>query len=316
MRRLAYDTAETLVYDPVSGNRTQTRSALYSLGFRKIETVATVETFSEAIRKRPPDLALCEVQGAEAHICDIIQSLRQGLGGHNPFLVIMATTWEKTTALVQRVVNSGADDLLLRPFSTTALGGRIDAQVERRKGFVVTTDYVGPDRRRDMTRPSNVELLFPPNSLQMKAKGRLSNEEASLRLEGELRSARDKLNDEKLRRDAFQVSILWRLMQEQPRGGQRYEVDLSKLASIIKGIDQRCRLFNTAAPLASCEAVFAALEGLEVGPDRKDSLGRLGEAAMALHKAVAPEKPLDAHLAEVDATVAVIRARDQTRLAG
>lgn len=315
MKRLFYESAETLVYDPVSGNRTQTRSALFSLGFRIIETVGTVEAFSEAIRKRPPDLALCEVQGAEVQICDLIQLLRQGLGGHNPFLVIMATTWEKTNALVQRVVNSGADDLLLRPFSTTILGSRIDAQVERRKDFVVTTDYVGPDRRRDMGRASNVDMLIPPNSLHMKAKERLTTEEAAQRLEGELRSARDQLNAQKLRRDVFQVSILWRLMNDEPQGGQRYEVDLNKLAAIIKGIEQRCRLFNQPAPLAPCEAVFAALEGLEVGPDRKDSLKRLGEAAMALHQSVSPDRPVDAHMAEVDATVAVIRARDQTRLA-
>ncbi|MBK0572118.1 response regulator receiver protein, partial [Klebsiella pneumoniae] len=82
-----------------------------------------------------------------------IQDLRQGGQGFNPFIVIIVTAWEKSGALVSRVVNSGADDLLLRPFSTTLLGQRIETHVERRKGFVVTTDYVGPDRRKDLTRP-------------------------------------------------------------------------------------------------------------------------------------------------------------------
>ncbi len=67
------------------------------------------------------------------------------------------------------------------------LGQRIESHVERRKrGFVVTSDYVGPDRRKDLSRPSNVELFEPPNSLKMKAKDRLSAEETTQRLDAEL----------------------------------------------------------------------------------------------------------------------------------
>ena len=63
MARLSYDTAETLIYDPVAGNRTATRAALYNLGFRRLETAGNLEAFSEAMRRRPPDLAVCEAQG-------------------------------------------------------------------------------------------------------------------------------------------------------------------------------------------------------------------------------------------------------------
>ena len=46
------------MYDPVPANRTATRTVLFTLGFRNIETVATVEDFRKAIHARPPDLAL------------------------------------------------------------------------------------------------------------------------------------------------------------------------------------------------------------------------------------------------------------------
>src|SRR5882672_1526736 len=131
MARLNYESTETLVYDPVAANRTATRAALFTLGFRKIETVATLDAFTDAIRRRPPDLALCEAQGADGPLCKVIQELRQGGQGFNPFIVIIVTAWEKSGALVTRVVNSGADDLLLRPFSTTLLGQRIETHVER-----------------------------------------------------------------------------------------------------------------------------------------------------------------------------------------
>src|SRR5258708_4303038 len=170
MTRLSYDSAEALIYDPVSGNRTTTRAALYALGFRHTESVATIDAFKEAIRKRPPDIALCEAQGADEELCAAIQQLRLGGGCDNPFIVIIVTAWEKSTGLINRVVNSVADDLLLRPFSTALLGNRIEAHIERRKGFIITTDYVGPDRRQGHARPSGADEFNPPNSLNMKAK--------------------------------------------------------------------------------------------------------------------------------------------------
>ena len=116
MARLSFDSVDALIYDPVSSNRTATRSALYSLGFRKIETVSTLEAFIDAVQTNPPDIALCEAQGADEELCSTIQQLRQGSAGHNPFIVIIVTAWEKNTTLINRVVSSGADDLLLRPF--------------------------------------------------------------------------------------------------------------------------------------------------------------------------------------------------------
>jgi DNA-binding response OmpR family regulator len=312
MGRLSYDSTETLVYDPVSANRNATRAALYTLGFRRIETVASIETFADAIRRRPPDLAVCEAQGADTELCRVIQELRQGAAGFNPFIVIIVTAWEKSAALVSRVVNSGADDLLLRPFSTAVLGTRIESHVERRKGFVVTSDYVGPDRRRDTSRPSNVELFDPPNSLKMKAKDRLAPDVAAQRLDSELRAARDLLNSEKLRRDSFQISILWRLIQEYVPGASSYTRDLEKIATLAKGISRRCEDCGLDTAIEWCDSVTAAVEGLLAGVDRNAAMHLLGHAALNLNAVVHSEKSTNDILTEIDATVAIIRARTIT----
>ena len=63
MGRLSFDAVDTLIYDPVSANRTATRAALYSLGFRRTETVPTLENFFERIQNSPPDLALWALFG-------------------------------------------------------------------------------------------------------------------------------------------------------------------------------------------------------------------------------------------------------------
>ena len=309
MGRLSYDTTETLIYDPVAANRTATRAALFTLGFRRIETVGSLDAFANAIRRRPPDLALCESQGADADLCRMIQALRQGTAGFNPFIVIIVTAWEKSAGLVSRVVDSGADDLLLRPFSTTLLGQRIEAHVERRKGFVVTSDYVGPDRRKDTVRPSNVELFEPPNSLKMKAKERLSAEETTVRLDIELRAARELLNAEKLRRDAFQIAILWRLMQEHIPGAMTYTQELEKIALLARGISRRCLDTDFETAVEWCDSVMAAVEGLLAGVDRNAAMHLLGHAALSLNHVFHAERSTNEILTEIDATVAIIRAR-------
>jgi DNA-binding response OmpR family regulator len=313
MVRLSFDTVDALIYDPVSANRTATRAALYSLGFRRTETVPTLEDFLRSIQKSPPDIALCETQGHEEEVCRTIQHLRQGGAGDNPFIVIIVTAWEKNTGLIGRVVSSGADDLLLRPFSTMLLGQRIETHIERRKGFVITTDYVGPDRRKDSSiRMNSADLFNPPNSLKMKAKEKLSAEAITKRLDGELKSAREMLSSEKMRRDVFQVCILWRLMQDAlPARGAPPE--LERLVELVSSVQRRCRDTDGGPGLEWCEQLLAAAEGLTLGVDRNASMHLLGHAALSLHLVFHPEKCSADQLAEIDATVALIRARSQTQ---
>jgi CheY-like chemotaxis protein len=313
MGRLSFDTVDALIYDPVSANRTATRAALYSLGFRRTETVPTLEDFLTSIQKSPPDIALCEAQGHEEDLCRTIQHLRQGGAGDNPFIVIIVTAWEKNSGLIGRVVSSGADDLLLRPFSTLLLGQRIESHIERRKGFVITTDYVGPDRRKeDSHRPNSADLFTPPNSLKMKAKEKLSAEAITKRLDSELKSAREKLCSEKMRRDVFQVCILWRLMQDAlPTRGAPPELD--RLAALVASVQRRCRESEFTPALEWCESLLAAVEGLNLGVDRNASMHLLGHSALSLHLAFHPEKSSADQLAEIDATVALIRARNQAQ---
>lgn len=310
MGRLFYDSTLTLVYDPVSANRTATRAALFTLGFRTIETVQTLDAFVDAMRRRPPDLALCEAQGGDEALCAAIQSIRQDTAGFNPFIAIVVTAWEKGAGLVNRVVNSGADDLLLRPFSTALLGQRIDTLVERRKGFVVTTDYIGPDRRRDGARPSNAELFYPPNALRMKALDRMSNEDTALRMDAELREACNRLNTEKLKRDAFQIAILWKLMQGESPGTAVYREQLQNVARIANAIRRRAADTEFSKSTEWCASILAGVEGLQRGVDRSASMHLLGHASLSLSRLFQPHKPADEILAEVEATAAMIEARN------
>ena len=61
--------------------------------------------------------------------------------------------------------------------------------------------------------------------------------------------------------------------------------------------------------------MLAAAEGLEAGVDRNASMHLLGHAALNLNQVFAPGKTTAQHLDEIDATVAMINARNQPALA-
>jgi DNA-binding response OmpR family regulator len=314
MARLNYETADTLIYDPVAAHRTATRAVLYTLGFRKIETVGTVADFSDTIRKHSPDLALCEARGADAELCEMIQSMRQGMDGHeNPFLLVIVTAWEKTHTLVGRVLNSGADDLVLRPFSTALMRSRIEMLVERRKRFVITHDYVGPDRRTDPGRDDGCEQFDPPNSLRIKALEGLTQDVASARLAEQLKRAKDLLHGEKLRCDAFQIGILWRLLQE-PEAQER-ERNLAKLVKMTQAVSRRCAGTGFEAAAKPCESIQTALAGLQAGLDVDASLKSLGEAALQLLRLLQPDKDAALQREAIENTVAAILERGKVAAA-
>ena len=84
MSRLSYDSVNVLIYDPVPANRTATRATMYALGFRRTETVSTLEDFIQSVQKNAPDIALCEAQGQTDELCAAIQQMRQGGAGRKP----------------------------------------------------------------------------------------------------------------------------------------------------------------------------------------------------------------------------------------
>lgn len=199
MENSFYNFAEILVCDPVVSNRAATRAALHALGFRHIAVVGSLGDLSEALDRQPPDLVVCEAQAGEDELCRVIRELRRGDRGSNPFVVVIATAWATNSMLTMKLSDAGADDLLLRPFSAKSLDHRIQTHVMHRKPFVVTPDYIGPERRTGADRAPGTTVFDAPNSLKTKMAGRFNIEDANRRFHAELREARARLNAEKLK---------------------------------------------------------------------------------------------------------------------
>jgi len=200
-----YDLAEILVCDPVASHRAATRSALYSLGCRHIEISGTLSDFLEALEARPPDLALCEAQVGESDLCGAIRDLRHSDRCYNPFALIIVTAWAPSASFTKEILRSGADGLLMRPFSAALLDQRIRTHVVHQKPFIVTDDYIGPERR-SAGRSQGALSVAPPNSLKTKVEGRTDPDQAARRFNAVLRAARAELALIKQQRTSLQLS--------------------------------------------------------------------------------------------------------------
>ena len=315
--RRFFETAELLIFDPVAPNRNATRASVLSLGFRKVEAAPTLEILIARLRSTPPDLLLAEVSGGEQGCCSVIQSVRRGELGDNPFIVILATTWRRDGSIIKQAVNSGADDLLARPISTSVLGERIRLLVERRKGFVVTSDYIGPDRRRT-PRPNDAPCMEVPNPLKIRAMETLSDDEIGRRIAESVTAGREALNLEKLRRDAVQLCVQWRMLQQRSPDALDFGEIVVRIGRLASEMKVRAILAHQHGAPQWCDRVeqsVAAVIGLTRSArpnktiDCRAPLDLLGQAALALGQMFGAVEVQPARLVELDDLVSQRAAR-------
>lgn len=236
-----------LVCDPVAANRASTRSGLYALGYRHIEMVNSLDDLTSAMDRRPPDLVLCDIQAGAEALCGLVRTVRLGINQHNPFTVIMVTAWSASQELMHDIVNAGADDLLLRPFSTTALSARILAQTFRRRKFVITSGYVGPERR-EAERPSSARIFEPPNSLKIKAELARGADAITRHILAQLESARDELHAERLKCESIRLAAVARHLRQAPADGDGLQAEVTSLSAAIDARARAARLAGWERP--------------------------------------------------------------------
>lgn len=196
-----YDNVVISLIDPDRFIRDTIRTILSDNGFKEFVQGSTANDILEQLKEEPPDLLIADSEITGGDFCELIHELRHNEVGTNPFMPIIATTWNPTKDLVKRVIESGSDDLLPKPLSSGHLIARIQQLVKARKPFVVTSEYIGPDRRNSEERGSDIPLLQVPNSLRVKVTG----EDDGAISQEEINQAIADINIQKLERHAFQI---------------------------------------------------------------------------------------------------------------
>lgn len=311
MQAPRYETVTAAVYDPVAMNRNATRNVLYALGFREIESFAALDDLKRAMAARDFDLILLEATKTDDHIYEFAARLRRSEIGRNPFAVVMVSTWMPEQNVVRKVLDSGADDLLCRPFSTAMFGDRLRSYVHARKGFVVTSDYVGPDRRNDANRPNSARLIEVVNSLKLKAVDGKSSFEAQSEIQAKVVAARRSVNDERMRRAAFQIGVIAGFIHGQTRDAAETvkRSDLEKIIQVANDLAALARTESAEQAVKTCATLIDVANKSLSGNELASNAQIMVRLSVALQVTLTPGVAAEQFRAELDDTLQRIKAR-------
>jgi hypothetical protein len=145
--------------------RTAVHAALSASGFRPTP-------LPDAPRDAEGDLCVIDAPRIDEALVRRVVALRDRRTLRNPFAGVFLVGLAPTEEAVHAVARAGADVLMVPPLSASDVGGRIRRLAEAEREFVVTADYVGPDRRR-APRPGAAEpaRVRVPNALGLRLRG-------------------------------------------------------------------------------------------------------------------------------------------------
>jgi DNA-binding NarL/FixJ family response regulator len=164
--------ANAILVDEKPGSMKAARDALHDVGFRRFHEISDLAEVQTRLAGIGCDVLICDAETGGGLATKLFHDIRQGDVGSDPFLPIIATTWEPKRELVTEIVSSGADLLLTLPMTIGKMKTAIETLINKRKPFVVTSDYIGPDRRSNPRDDDNaIPQIKVPNRLRHTATG-------------------------------------------------------------------------------------------------------------------------------------------------
>jgi len=194
-----------LIADQNQMVRSSLKGILNQSGFRQVRNAGDLDQMVDSVQAKCPDLLLCDIDLPGGDVCNTVRELRHNQCGNNPFCSVILFVQEATEDVVKTASQAGLDDLQLKPIIAQKVLNRIDYLITGRKPFVVTTDYIGPDRR-STKRPGTQEIpiMEVPNSIARKVAGKFD----ARQFQRDVDKSFYEINAQKIERHAFQISYL------------------------------------------------------------------------------------------------------------
>lgn len=154
--------AKILVCEANGMIRQAIRIGLNNLGIRDIAEANNLVSAHKSLADGGYDAVVMntEIEGHDTTF--MVREVRLGKLGPDPFLVSILLQSAPDHSKLKQAVDCGTDDLLLIPFAPDQVSTRLDALRARRKPFVVTHDYLGPDRRKSNRPGDNQAVTISP----------------------------------------------------------------------------------------------------------------------------------------------------------
>lgn len=293
MHSYRFQDVRVVFVEPNSEMRLGLKAALRDHGFNNIMATGNIDHLEEAIRNNEADLIIGDVHFQGRSICEMVKSLRHSQMGDNPFSVTMALTSNPVSSNIAQCINAGFDDILLKPLTVNQMMDRIINMIESRKPFVVTHDYIGPDRRNldRPCRPNAVEIpqLIVPNPLRARAKDGMTTAE----LHRQIVEAKKEINEQRIER--YEAQIDWLVARVVPcflydRVDDDCLMMLMRLEVIAQDLSRRLEGSNWQHISNLCDGLRDVIERINMDPEHPSSkdidlLPNLATAIRAAFKA-------------------------------
>lgn len=145
---MALSDLKTLIIDDNAHMRSLVRAILSSFGMREVFEAPDSETGLRRVGDGGIDLAFVDFRLGDQDGLEFCREVRMGEESPDPYLPIIMITAYSEVSRVKQALNSGVDEFLVKPVRANDVAARINAVVERRRSFVRSNNYFGPDRRR------------------------------------------------------------------------------------------------------------------------------------------------------------------------
>ncbi|MGE5503471.1 MAG: response regulator [Actinomycetota bacterium] len=264
----SYDNVRLAIADPSPLVRSGLRAALNSVGFRAVSEVHTFVKLHDLLRHDAVDLVVTASEIEDNDVGFLVREMRNHRLGDNPFVVVMVLLASAEPDYVRKLVDSGVDDLLLTPVVPDQLIGRIEKIANRRKPFVVTHDYTGPDRRTKarLFTGQPAALVEVPNPIRL----RMEDGPDGTRLNRQVREGIATVNRMKIERYAVQTDWLVNHIHASVRDGVAQSADLAEymhhLVEVAEDMARRVRGTPAEAVLPTVRDIFDMAKRMHQDP--------------------------------------------------
>ncbi len=166
----AMDKVVAFVGEPDEATRKELRQILNHAGLKQVSAHGTLANLVKLMGQMTPDLIIIS-DDLDPGVFDFIRDIRHNRLGTNPFVLITTLIAPNHVDAVKLAMQAGTDDIIIKPVKEEQLLQRLKRVTVNRAAFVVTSDYLGPDRR-DKKRPSAIQRINVLNTMLEKANGK------------------------------------------------------------------------------------------------------------------------------------------------
>lgn len=136
-----------LIVDGNADRLNDLEQALDDVNVKTVRTATDPQSAFEAMKTLPSDIILIAWDMVSMDGTEFIKLMRRGVDGLNPYarVILMSDVEDETRTVDAR--NAGANDIMFLPIEPQSLLSHIDGVMKQNRRFIVSKNYIGPDRR-------------------------------------------------------------------------------------------------------------------------------------------------------------------------